>query len=176
MADEENNAESTEESSKKGGGLKTMIIIAALMIAEAGALFVVINMMNGPKAADASQLEGLEGTGEEAPVEIELMKGQFQNMSTGRVWEWRAEIFLRVRQKNVAEIESIMERDAALIQEGISKIFGRAQDRHLREPGRETMTRQITTYLNEIFGVDADEFPLVDRVLVPELKGFPADG
>jgi len=110
-----------------------------------------------------------------APVEIELMKGQFQNMSTGRVWEWRAEIFLRVRQKNVAEIESIMERDKALIQEGISKIFGRAQDRHLREPGRETMTRQITTYLNEIFGVDADEFPLIDRVLIPELKGFPAD-
>ena len=72
MADEENNAESTEESSKKGGGLKTMIIIAALMIAEAGALFVVINMMNGPKAADASQLEGLEGTGKKGPFESGL--------------------------------------------------------------------------------------------------------
>jgi flagellar basal body-associated protein FliL len=175
MADEETKGESTESSSK-GGGLKTIIIVAVLMLAEAGGLFVLINMMNGPKAADASQLVGLEGTGEEAPVEIELVKGQYQNMSTGRVWEWRAEIFLRVRQKNVAEIESIMERDKALIQEGISKIFGRAQDRHLREPGRETMTRQLTTYLNEIFGVDADEFPLVDRVLVPELKGFPADG
>ena len=98
MADEENNAEATESSAKGGGGLKTIIIVAVLMIAEAGGLFVLINMMNGPKAADASQLEGLEGTGEEAPVEIELMKGQFQNMSTGRVWEWRAEIFLRVRQ------------------------------------------------------------------------------
>jgi len=175
MADEEKNVESTESGGKKGGGLKTIVIVAVMMLGEAGALFFLMNMMNGPSAADASQLQGLEDSGEAAPVEIELMKGQFQNMSTGRVWEWRAEIFLRVRQKNVAEIESIMERDKALIQEGISKIFGRAQDRHLREPGRETMTRQITTYLNEIFGVDADEFPLIDRVLIPELKGFPAD-
>lgn len=175
MADEETKGEATETPSAKSGGLKTILIVAALMVAQAGGMFVVMRMMGGPKAADATELEGLEGSGEEAPVEIELVKGQYQNMSTGRVWEWRVEVFLRVRQKNVAEIERVMARDEALIQEGISKIFGRAQDRHLREPGRETMTRQLTAYLNEIFGVDPDEFPIVDRVLIPELKGFPAD-
>ena len=89
--------------------------------------------------------------------------------------EWRAHIFLRVRQKNVDEVNAILERDSALINEGISMIFSRAQDRHLKEPDRATITRQITTYMNEIVGYDADEFPLIDRVLIPELKGFPAD-
>ena len=176
MADEETKAESSSESSpKKGGGLKTMLVVAALMIAEAGGLFVLINGMGGPNAVEASELEGLEGTGEEAPVEIKLIEDRFQNMQTGRVWEWRTQIFLRVRQKNAEEIKRIMERDAASISEGISMIFSRAQDRHLREPGRETITRQLTTYLNEVFGLDADGLPRIDRVIIPELKGFPAD-
>ena len=176
MADEESNAESTEESGGgKGGGLKTMLIIAVLMILEAGALFVILKGMSGPTAVEASELEGLEGTGEEAPVEVELVSDRYQNMTTGRVWEWRAQIYLRVRQKNVDEIQRIIERDQALIKEGISMIFSRALDRHLREPGRETITRQLTTYLNEVFGLDADGLPRIDRVIIPELKGFPAD-
>lgn len=176
MADEETKAEATEEDSpKKGGGLKVMVIVAVLMLAEAGGLFVLIKGMGGPSAADASQLEGLEGTGEEAPVEIMLVEDRFQNMQTGRVWEWRTQIYLRIRQKNISEINRVMERDAASIKEGISMIFSRAQDRHLREPGRETLIRQLTTYLNEVFGLDADGLPRIDRVIIPELKGFPAD-
>lgn len=177
MADEETKAESTEEDSpkKSGGGLKTMIIVAVLMIVEAGGLFVLIKGMGGPSAVEASELEGLEGTGEEAPTEIMLVEDRFQNMQTGRVWEWRTQIYLRVRKKNHEEINRIMERDAASIKEGVAMIFSRAQDRHLREPGRETLIRQLTTYLNEVFGLDVDGLPRIDRVIIPELKGFPAD-
>ncbi len=176
MADEENQVETTEESSEKsGGGLKMIIIIAAIMVLEAGALFFVITKLAGPKTIEASELVGLEGTGEEAPVEIELIKDRFQNIQTGRVWEWRVEIFLRVRQKNLEEVTRLMERDAATLKEGIALIFRRAHDRHLKEPGLETVTRQVTSYLNEQFGVDADGIPLIDRVIIPECKGYPAD-
>jgi flagellar basal body-associated protein FliL len=175
MADEATNAESTESGGSKQGGLKTMLIVAALMIAEGGGLFVVMKMMGGGSAVVASELEGLEGTGDEAPVEVQLVEDRFQNMQTGRVWEWRAQIYLRLRQKNVEEINRIMERDAATIKEGVAMIFSRAQDRHLREPGRETITRQLTTYLNEVFGLDPDGLPRIERVIIPELKGFPAD-
>lgn len=178
MADEENTAESTEEGSsesKGGGGLKMIIIIAVMMILEGAGVFFLVSSMGGPKAADATELEGLEGTGEEAPVEIELVKDQFQNMQTGRVWEWRVEIYLRVRQKNVDEIVALQERDAATIKEGVALIFRRANHRHLLEPGLETITNQLTTYLNEIFGLDADGLPLIERVIIPECKGFPAD-
>lgn len=176
MAEEETKAEATEESSgSKGGGLKMMIIIAVIMIVEGAAVFFVVNMMSGPKGVEASEMAMLEGTGEDAPVEIDLVEDRFQNMSTGHVWEWRVQIVLRARQKNAAHIETIKERDAALLKEGVALIFRRAQDRHLREPGLETITRQLTTYVNEVFGVDADGLPRVDRVIVPECKGFRSD-
>jgi hypothetical protein len=97
-------------------------------------------------------------------------------MQTGRVWEWKVEIFVRVRAKNLDEVKRIQERDAATIKEGVALIFRRAHDRHLREPGLETITRQVTTYINEIFGADPDGVPRIDRVIIPECKGFPADG
>jgi flagellar basal body-associated protein FliL len=178
MADEETKAEATEEGApvtKSGGGLKMIIIIAAMMIAEGAGVFFLVSSMGGPSSVQATELEGLEGTGEEAPVELPLVEDRFQNMQTGRVWEWRVQIFLKVRQKNVEEITARQERDAASIKEGVSLIFRRANDRHLREPGLETITRQLTTYLNEIFGLDADGLPRIERVIIPECKGFPAD-
>jgi flagellar basal body-associated protein FliL len=178
MADEETVAEGTESEGggSKGGGMKMILIVAVLMIVEGAGVFFLVSSMGGPKSVEATELAGLEGTGEEAPVEIELVNERFQNMQTGRVWEWRVEIFLRVRQKNVDEITAIQERDAATIKQGVALIFRRAHDRHLREPGLETITRQITTYLNEeVFGLDADGLPRVERVIIPECKGFPAD-
>lgn len=176
MADDEKKPETTGESApKKSGGLKSIIIVAALMLLEGGGVFFLVSSMGGPKGVAASELEGLEDTGEEAPVEIKLVEERFQNMQTGRVWEWRVQIYLRVRQKNVAEITKVQERDEASIKEGVATIFRRAQDRHLREPGLETITRQLTAYLNEVFGLDADGLPRIDRVIVPECKGFPAD-
>ena len=72
MADEENMTESQESAPKKGG-LKTILIVAALMLAEAGGLFVLIKAMGGPNTIEASELQGLEGTGAEAPVELGLV-------------------------------------------------------------------------------------------------------
>tara|TARA_R110002072_G_scaffold2188_6_gene18113 strand:- start:674 stop:1210 length:537 start_codon:yes stop_codon:yes gene_type:complete len=177
MADEETKDQKTEADAgeSKGGGLKMIIIIAVIMVLEGAGVFFLVNMMGGPKGVEASEMALLEGTGEDAPVEIELVEDRFQNMSTGHVWEWRVQIVLRARQKNAAHLETIKERDAALLKEGVALIFRRAQDRHLREPGLETITRQLTTYVNEVFGVDADGMPRVDRVIIPECKGFRSD-
>ena len=123
MADEDKAPETTEEGaegSKSKGGLKTIIIVAALMIIEGAGVFFLVSSMGGPAGVEATELQSLEGTGEEAPVEIELVTDRFQNMQTGRVWEWRVSIFLKVRQKNVAQIAAIQERDAASIKEGVA--------------------------------------------------------
>ncbi|RMH29939.1 MAG: hypothetical protein D6692_03565 [Planctomycetota bacterium] len=176
MADEETNNESGESSKKKGGKLLP-IIVGGLMLVEGVVVFGAVKMLGGgPSPADAAAVEGEEAAAAEAPVEIPLVQASFQNMQTGRVWEWKVEVYLRARQKNVEEINRIVERDAATIKEGIALIFRRAQDRHLREPGLETITRQVTTYLNEIFGTDPDGIPRIERVIIPECKGFPADG
>ena len=175
MADENPTPDQSAEEPKKGGGLKLIIIVALIMVLEGGAVAFLVSSMGGPSAADATDLEMLEGTGEDAPLEIDLVEERFQNMSTGHVWEWRVQIVLRAKQKNAEHIERIKERDSATIKEGIAMIFRRAQDRHLREPGLETITRQLTTYINELFGTDPDGIPRVDRVIIPECKGFRAD-
>lgn len=172
MPEDEKNKEGAEQSSK--GNKKLPIIVAGIMLVEGIAVFGLVKMLGGPSSAQAN-LVGEEMAGEQAPVEILLTNDTFQNMQTGRVWEWRVEIHLRVRQKNVAEVKRIQERDQATIKEGIALIFRRAHDRHLREPGLETIQRQVTTYLNEVFGTDPDGIPRIERVIIPECKGFPAD-
>lgn len=172
MPEDEKNKEGAEQSSK--GNKKLPIIVAGIMLVEGIAVFGLVKMLGGPSSAQAN-LVGEELAGEQAPVEILLTNDTFQNMQTGRVWEWRVEIHLRVRQKNVAEVKRIQERDQATIKEGIALIFRRAHDRHLREPGLETIQRQLTTYLNEVFGTDPDGIPRIERVIIPECKGFPAD-
>lgn len=176
MADEEKQVEGTEAPAKKSGKMLP-IIVGGLMLVEGVAVFGVVKVLGGgAKSADASQVEAEAQAALEAPTEIELVKGSFQNMQTGRVWEWKVEIFVRVRAKNLDEVKRIQERDAATIKEGVALIFRRAHDRHLREPGLETITRQVTAYINEIFGADPDGIPRIDRVIIPECKGFPADG
>lgn len=160
---------------EKKGGKKLPIIIATLMLVEGAAVFGVVKVLSGGPSDAEAAIEGEALAGEQAPVEILLVNDAFQNMQTGRVWEWRVEIYLRVRQKNVEEVQRVQTRDSAMIKEGIALIFRRAHDRHLREPGLETVQRQITTYVNEVFGSDPDGIPRVDRVLIPECKGFPAD-
>lgn len=171
MADETNDAPPAEKKS----GKKLPIVIAALMLLEGAAVFGVVKFLSGGPTSAEAAIEGEALAGEQAPVEVLLVSDAFQNMQTGRVWEWRVEIYLRVRQKNVEEVKRVQERDAAMIKEGVALIFRRAHDRHLREPGLETIQRQVTTYVNEVFGSDPDGIPRVDRVLIPECKGFPAD-
>jgi flagellar basal body-associated protein FliL len=173
MPDDDKNTESTATPGKKGK--KLPIVVGALMLLEGVAVFGLVKFLSGGPSAAQAELAGQELAGEQAPVEILLVNDAFQNMQTGRVWEWRVEIYLRVRQKNVEEVKRVQERDQATIKEGVALIFRRAHDRHLREPGLETIQRQVTTYINEIFGTDPDGIPRVDRVIISECKGFPAD-
>lgn len=173
MADE---APKTEDAPKKGGPKKSIIIVAALMLIEGAVVFAVVSVFaGGPSGAAASEITGEGEQDMEMPVELPLLEARFQNMSTGRVWGWKTTIFIKVRQKNVEKVKAMQERHAAEIQQGVSLIFRRAEDRHLREPDYATITRQLNTYMHELFGEDADGVPLVDRVIVAELRGAPED-
>lgn len=170
MADEQNDQD------QKKGGMKTMIVVGAIMLVEAVAVFGIMKFtMGSNSSAEMANLEGEEVNESERAVEVELIKERFQNMATGRVWQWEVHVVLRVRNKNVPRIETEMEKRANEIHEGIGRIVRSAQDRHLREPGLETITRQLTQYVNEVFGFDQDGVPRVDRVIVPRCMGAPMD-
>ena len=161
---------------KKGLPIKVIGIVAALMAVEAGAVFFVAKS-TAPKAATAEEvhLDNADKVDTEATEEIQLIEEKFQNLQTGRVWIWDTEIYLKVKQKNSEYVNKLLESKSAEIKEGVSLIFRRAQHSQLKEPGLETITRQLTAYVNEVMGKDAEGKERVEKVLVPKCRGFPAD-
>ncbi len=157
-------------------GIKTIGIVAAIMIAEGAGVYFLVSMTGAPKTSEAS-IAGEEEAEREKTQELLLVEDRFQNVDSGTIWLWDTTIFVQVRNKNADRVQELMERRKAEIKEGVSLIFRRAEDRHLRaDPGLETVTRQLTAYVNEVFGTDKDELPLVDRVIIPKCTGINAGG
>jgi len=172
---EDEKTESAEAApAKKKSPIIMLALVAVMMIGEAAVVYVVASMTSGSSADAATELEGEVAEGDEI-VEVELLADQFQNTQSGRVWEWQAQIFVKVRQKNLDGPRGValtLEKRNAEIKEGVSLIFRRAQHKHLQEPGLQTISRQVTAYVNEVFGNDADGLPRVERVVIPVCKGF----
>lgn len=160
----------------KKKGAKTPIIVAGIMIAEAVGVFMVAKMTS-PKAAEAAteaSIAGEHGADPSATVELALMDDKFQNMQTGQVWIWDAEIVLKVKTRHEEAVSKVLESKGSEIKEGVAAIFRRAQHSALKEPGLETINRQLLAFVNQMVGKDGDGHDRVERVLIPRCRGFPA--
>jgi hypothetical protein len=51
----------------------------------------------------------------------------------------------------------------------------RAQHAHLKEPGHETIQRQLTRVMEQFLTSDPEEGPLFETVLLPKVRGNPTD-
>lgn len=171
-------AEGASESApaKKGPPTKVIAIVAVLMIVEAAGVFGIAKM-TAPKAVEANvhKIEGADQTDHEATAEVPLFKDKLQNLQTGRVWIWDTELVLKVKAKNEEFVKKTLEKRAAEVQEGIATIFKRAQHSQLKEPGLETLNRQLISYMNTVLGKDGEGESRIDRILIPVCRGFPAD-
>ncbi len=176
MPDEQDNQDQAATTAPPSKSSKLpILIVAGLMLAEGVLVYLGVGILGSGPSQTAAEIQGLDELDREQQVEILLSEERFQNMQSGRVWGWQAEIWLKVRQKNETQVQAVMERDAAEIKEGIALIFRRAEDRNLREPGLETLSRQLTTFVHKVFGVDSDDDTLVERVIIAKLKGNPED-
>lgn len=168
-----------EEGAENGGGkkklpIKVLAIVAALMVVEGAGVFAFISMMGrGPQDADAAKLEGQIEAGRNAPVEIMLVDDRYQNHSTGRVWLWETQVYVKVKKKNETFVQEILDQRKAEISTGVAQIIRSAQQGHLKEPHLETIGREITAFVNKTFGTDPDGENRVDRVLIPKCRGIP---
>src|SRR5437899_4499320 len=161
---------------KKGLPIKTIGIVAGIMVAEAVGVFLFVSA-SGPRAqgAAAQTIKGEDQADLDASMEIPLLEEKFQNMQTGRAWIWDTEIVLKVRARNEAYVTKELEKRHAETAEGVALIFRRSPHNNLKEPGLETINRQVTAYMNQVLGKDADGKERLERVVIPKCKGFPAD-
>ena len=167
--------ESSSTPKKKGLPLKTIIVVLGLLIAE-GAVVVGFVMFSGsPETVQGGELELTPIDELESVSELMIVRDKFPNHHTGRVWLWDIEVQVQVKQKHRERVEKVLQDRGAEIKTGISQIIRTAHQNHLQEPNLETLTRQLTQYLREVFGADADGEPRIQRVLLPNCVGFPAD-
>ncbi|MFG0257314.1 MAG: hypothetical protein ACF8GE_05370 [Phycisphaerales bacterium JB043] len=171
MSDEQN----TNDTPQKKLPLKTILIVLGLLIAEGAGVVVLMSMLGKPGAVQAGQTADLIVDDAETLSELLIVEDRFPNHQTGRVWLWETEIQVQVKSKHLGYVEQTLEERRAEIKTGISTIWRNAHQRHLTEPNLDTLNRQVSTYLNEIFGHDSESDPRVARVLIPKCVGFPAD-
>ena len=157
---------------KKKLPIKVIAIVAVMMLLEGAGVYLFVSMTGKVPQDSMADLAGEEEADLQRPIEIELVKGKFQNMQTGRVWIWSIDIYLKVKKRDEETVTTILENQQAEIREQISKIIRKAHHAHLKEPDLRTLNRQITVLAHEVFGIsDADGLPRVERVLIPRCEG-----
>lgn len=157
---------------KKKSPLKLIVVVGGLMAAEGiGAVLLLGAMGPKPQTAEATIHED-EHAESVTSLEMPVADERFQNMQTGRVWTWDIGVVLKVKPKNEEVIKGILEKRSAEIKEGLSQIVRKAQHNQLKEPELTTLSRQITAFLDKMFGQDAEGNSRIERVIIPKCKGI----
>lgn len=167
-------AAQTDQQPPRKSGKLVLIVVAALMLVEGVAVVVIMKLTSGGRDAQAT-IVGRDEADAEAFAEIQLLAGRFQNMTTGRVWDWEVELHLKVRNKNMDRVRRTLDSRSAEIRAGIATIVRRAPHTQLKEPERRSITRQVHAMMDEVLGLDPLGESYVGEVLIPVLDGYPAD-
>lgn len=176
MADENTAQDAAgEEQSTPKGSKKVLLIVVAIMVLETIGVGAFLFLSGGGPSVAEADLVGDDADRPDAIVEVQLVADRFQNTHTGRVWQWDTEVFIQVQKKDEEKVTAELERRTAEITAGVGELIRKATHTQLREPELQTLKRKLSTYLEEAFGVDADNEPRVRGVLVPKLRGAPAD-
>tara|TARA_R110002153_G_scaffold80468_1_gene204536 strand:+ start:83 stop:619 length:537 start_codon:yes stop_codon:yes gene_type:complete len=177
MADKPKGEETTTEAAEesKGGSKKVLLIVVGIMVLETLGVGGFL-MLSGkaPSAAEAT-IVGDSPDSPEALVEVQVVADRFQNMNTGRVWQWDTEVFIQVRRKDQERVTAELERRKAEITSGVGELIRKGTHSQLREPELQTLKRKLEAYFEEVFGVDADNRPRAVVVLIPKMRGAPSD-
>lgn len=160
---------------KKGGlPVKLFGIVGIVMAIEAGALFFVFKSMRPQSShADVQPVVVANPEGEKV-TEAKVLEEKFQNMQTGKVWFWDIAVYVQTKQKNLEMVKKRLEARQAEINEEVSRLIARAQHAQLKEPDRQTLSKQVSAVVMKIFETtDEKAEPLVDKVIISRCRGIP---
>ncbi len=192
MPEDENEA---DEAPQKGLPLIPIIAVGAVLLIEAVLIVGLFMFSGGPEPATASAGEPDEMAEMEMRAEIMVVKGKFQNTTSGRNLMYDTEIFIAVKKKHQERVEEQVESMKASIRRDITTIFRRANPAQLREQELATLTRQVRAVLDTRLGdvpeesdavvkpmakedgemADKGPEPLIQEVLIAKCMEFASD-
>jgi flagellar basal body-associated protein FliL len=82
---------------------------------------------------------------------------------------YNVRVAVRVHFNNVERVQKFFERRASTVEDTISRVIRSADERHLNEPGMESLKRQIRYELSSLLGDDT----LIEQVLIPACMPMP---
>ena len=164
-----------DDTKKKGLPLVPIIAVAAVLLIEAAVIVGLFVFSGGPSEvkAEPGVVDALAAG--EAPAEVLILAGRFQNTKSGRSFMYDTEIYVVVKQKHLDYLEAKQEQMQASITKDITTIFRRAEPSHLREQDLATLTRQVRASLEEQLGHDESDEPYVQKVLITKCMEFASD-
>ncbi len=176
MADEQQtDTQAPAEAPKGGMPKKVLVIVAGVMAIEVIGVGAFLMLSGGGANEAAADIELDPENDPNAMIEIPIVADRFQNMHTGRVWQWECQIVIQVKRRNEEAVTKALEYRTAEVTAGIAELIRKATHTQLREPELQSVKRKLSVYLGEVFGEDAEGESRVERVLIPKLRGAPAD-
>ncbi len=155
--------------SGKSSRLVPILIIAGVMIVEGVGVFAFSRFMSpGPPEAMAGEEAG-EGDGaflvDDEYAEIALASCRPTNRNGPKVATVRIRVSALVRADLLEKMKERVTQMQSRIDDRVNFVVRSADQKHLNEPGLETIKRQLKREMDLLFG---DEELIID-VLVPEL-------
>jgi len=160
----------TDAPPKKG---KTLIIaiFGGVMLVEGVAVFAVVKMM-GHEPDPTVGMEVLAPTSKpwEESLELPVASVRVPNSNGARTMLYSVKVVARANQKDKDKVEEFLKKRKSTIEDTIGRVIRSAEEKHLAEPGLETLKRQVRFEINALAG---DEH-MIEQILIPECMPLPA--
>lgn len=179
MAKEEAKPQATDEppppaeteAPKKKGKFGLIGIVGGLMILEGAGIFVAMKFLGADPDPTVGMEQALVPTTKpwEESQEIPVAKVRVLNSNGARAMLYNVRVVVRVHHENLTRVEEFVKGRAGTVEDTIGRVIRSADERHLAEPGLETLKRQVRHELGKLLG---DE-ELIEQVLIPDCMPMP---
>jgi flagellar basal body-associated protein FliL len=156
---------------KKKKSVATFGLFGGVMIVEGLSIFMCMRFF-GSHPDPTLGVEGIQVQTSQPwkeSAELEVAKLRVQNSNGSRTLLCSVTVVVRVHQSDVEKIKEFLENRKNTINDALSRIIRSADEKHLNEPGLETLKRQFRFELSSLINNDT----IIEQVLIPECMPLP---
>ncbi|RIK64006.1 MAG: hypothetical protein DCC65_15125 [Planctomycetota bacterium] len=181
MSKEAENAKKEKEPAESAGDPKsapatkgrfgTIGIVGGLMLVEGVGIFLCMKFLGTDPDPTIGIEQALTPTTKpwEESREILVAKVRVLNSNGSKAMLYNVKVVVRVHHENQGRVEEFFNSRKSTVEDAIGRVIRSAEERHLAEPGLETLKRQVRHELGVLLGDDS----LIEQVLVPECMPMP---
>jgi flagellar basal body-associated protein FliL len=173
MAEDDSKPDSPDSPAKGPKRKKSVVVIGVfggIMIIEGLAIFMCMKFL-GSEPDPTQGLQGLQPTTQpwKESQEIEVAALRVLNSNGHRTLLYNVRVVVRVHHSNQKKMDVFLKNRKSTIEDAMSRVVRSAEERHLAEPGLETLRRQLRYELDSLLGDDT----IIEQVLIPGFTPLP---